>query len=410
MRVPSYMRFVPAFAFLLPLSLAAQPGDISKPLGIVISLDHPLWQNGVLNYEVVSPTSGAVIAEAVEPDSRYLAFSIPTCNGVNGVWEVVYRPGGARMRINLRANEELLHTQLRLPFVQGEYTIDMPHLQKCIVDQAPEYPVRDFNQADTMACSGGRLVWTRAFHGSTIELPDMMPFTKRAEQAPPSATREASYPGGMINFERFIRTHFSKPLIEQANVRAKLLALVTIETNGSIHAVHLNGSNHPALDREFKRVLQLSSWWQPAVVVNIRNTNDPVSYRVIEQTKVIEFTVDPDSIWRTIPEEQLSILPVLPKAKDSISITLHWIGGSCGQYASEAEVLPQQPDQDFREIVLRFGAKLAPMCEDLQPQRWTHVMPPLPPGRYRLKRADMPGLQGAAWASDPYAVREFEVR
>lgn len=403
-----------SLAFLM-MQARAQPGDLTQPYMVKVVLDHPLYRDHTtFRFEVRDPRGQVLDRHFILDTTRdsVLLFTLPP-SATPGLWQLTDRWSGRVMQLNLQPYESPIHTTITLPYTQGAYNVDIVRLWKCFTDQAPElqdndepWPVRE----DTIACSGGRVVWARGHGGSEVRFFDLLPFTYRVEQAAPSASREASYPGGMANFQRFIRTHFSRPLIERTGVRAKLSALVTIETDGSIHQVQLNGSAYPELDREFKRVLQQSSWWEPAAVENIRHTIDPRSFRYIEQSKVIEYNVDPDSIWVEIPEEALSISPLEPTSRDSIYITLLWMDGSCGQYAGDAELLPSVPGEVVRTIILRFGATRPNMCEDVKALSWTHVMPPLSPGRYRLHRADMPGLAPAAWAADPYAVREFAVR
>lgn len=403
-----------ALLFLV-VPACGQPGDLTKPYMVNVVLDHPLYgDDTTLRFEVRDPRGQLLDKHFIHDTTRdsALLFSLPP-SASPGLWQIADRWSGRVMQLNLRPYESLLHTTITLPFTQGAYNVDITRLWKCLTDQASELPGNDKPwpvRTDTLACGGGRVVWARAHGSSEIRFFDLLPFTYRVQQPPLVSPREVTYPGGMANFQRFIRTHFSRPLIERTGVRAKLSALVNIETDGSIHKVHLNGSAYPELDREFKRVLQLSSWWEPAVVENIHNTIDPRSFRYIEQSKIIEYTVDPDSIWIEIPEEALSISPREPTSRDSLYITLLWMDGSCGQYAGDAELLTSVPGEDVRTIILRFGATRPNMCEDLKALSWTHVMPPLPPGRYRLKREDMPGIAPAAWAADPYAVREFEVR
>jgi hypothetical protein len=174
--------------------------------------------------------------------------------------------------------------------------------------------------------------------------------------------------------------------------------------------VDLNGTAYPELDREFKRVLQLSSWWEPAAVENVRNTIDPRSFRSIEQSKVIEFVVDPGSIWTEIPEEQLSISPTHPTSRDSIGITFRWIGGSCGRYEAYAKVQPAPKDGGPRDVFLYFGQLPGEMCCDIEQQSFGFTMKPLPPGRYRFRQMPHPKLERGVWAADPYRVRVVEVR
>ncbi|MBL8002962.1 MAG: hypothetical protein JNL05_13495, partial [Flavobacteriales bacterium] len=305
---------------------------------------------------------------------------------------------------------------------QGAFELDGRRIMKCLADQAEDLQVRDaqrpgwnlehpFGAVDTLACQGGRLVFARGggMHAE-VRIPDLMPFVKGVPRMPPTAAREASYPGGMANFERFIDARFSKPLIERTNARVTLSAVVTIETDGSIHRVDLNGSAYPELDREFKRVLQLSTLWEPAAVENVRNTIDPRTYRYVEQSKVIEYTVDPDSIWTELSDMSLTITPVAPTSNDELSVTFHWIGGSCGRYEAFAKVQPAPKDGGPRDVFLYFGQLPGEMCCDIKPQSFGFTVKSLPPGRYRFRQMPHPKLEHGIWTPDPYRVRYVEVR
>ncbi|MCU0320507.1 MAG: hypothetical protein MUE88_10595, partial [Flavobacteriales bacterium] len=193
--------------------------------------------------------------------------------------------------------------------------------------------------------------------------------------------------------------------------RVKLSALVTIESDGSIHRVDLNGSAYPELDREFKRVLQLSSFWEPAAKVNGQVNNEVPAFCIAtEQSKVIEFTVDPDSIWTQIPEGSLTIMPKDPTSSDDLTVTFHWIGGSCGRYEAYAKVQPRTKESEVRDVFLYFGQLQGELCTDIKPQSFGFTMKSLPPGKYRFRQMPHPKLRNGPCTPDPYRVRYVEVR
>ncbi len=141
----------------------------------------------------------------------------------------------------------------------------------------------------------------------------------------------------------------------------------------------------------------------------MRNTIDRRSFRYVEQSKVIEYTVDPDSIWTEIPEATLTILPKSPTSKDELTITFHWIGGSCGRYDAYAEVQPKGKEDAPRDVFLYFAQVPGELCCDIKPQAFGFTMKSLPPGRYRFRQ--MPHAKfGRGSAPDPYAVRYVEVQ
>ena len=412
-----------AICVLCARIVTAQPGLMEHPLHVVVTLDHELIRNGVAQYMVISPGNDTLWAEKLRPakGDSVLSFMVNDSRG-DRPWSVKYLPGGAMMDLHIDHDPSLFGFSLRMPFSQGNFELDSRRLTKCLSDQAEDLQRRDaqrpgwhlehpFGAADTLACHGGLLVYSRGGRMyPEVRILDLMSFVKRVPRMPPTAVREASYPGGPANFDRFIRSHFSKPLIERTNARVKLSAVVTIETDGSIHRVDLNGSTYPELDREFKRVLQLSTLWEPASVQNMFGTLDPPNYRYVEQSKVIEYTVDPYSIWTEIPEGSLTIIPKDPMSSDDLTVTFHWIGGSCGRYEAYAKVQPTPKDGSPRDVFLYFGQLPGELCTDIKPQSFGFIMKALPPGRYRFRQMPHPKLRNGAWSPDPYRVRYVEVR
>lgn len=409
---------------LWALVAAAQPGPIEQPLHVVVTLDHELILNGLAQYMVITPGNDTLRADKLRPaqGDSVLSFMVHA-SSADHPWSVKYLPGGAMMDLHLNHEPSLFGFTLRLPFTQGAFELDSRRLMKCLTDQAEDLQRRDarrsgwnlehpFGAVDTLACHGGRLVYSRGgrMHAD-VRILDLMSFVKRVPRMPPTAAREASYPGGPANFDRFIRSHFSKPLIERTNARVKLSALVTIESDGSIHRVDLNGSAYPELDREFRRVLQLSSWWEPATKVNAQINNEVPAFCIAtEQSKVIEFTVDPDSIWTALSDLSLMIAPADPTSSDEITVTFHWIGGSCGKYEAYAKVQPRTAEREVRDVFLYFGTILPAQCEDHAEQSFAFTMKSLPPGKYRFRQMPHPKLRNGPCTPDPYRVGYVEVR
>lgn len=409
---------------LWALVAAAQPGPIEQPLHVVVTLDHELIRNGLAQYMVITPGNDTLRADKLRPaqGDSVLSFMVHA-SSADHPWSVKYLPGGAMMDLHLNHEPSLFGFTLRMPFTQGAFELDSRRLTKCLGDQAEDLQRRDtqrpgwnlehpFGAVDTLACHGGRLVYSRGgrMHAD-VRILDLMSFVKRVPRMPPTAAREASYPGGPANFDRFIRSHFSKPLIERTNARVKLSALVTIESDGSIHRVDLNGSAYPELDREFRRVLQLSSWWEPATKVNAQINNEVPAFCIAtEQSKVIEFTVDPDSIWTELSDLSLMIAPADPTSSDEITVTFHWIGGSCGKYEAYAKVQPRTAEREVRDVFLYFGTILPAQCEDHAEQSFAFTMKSLPPGKYRFRQMPHPKLRNGPCTPDPYRVGYVEVR
>jgi hypothetical protein len=409
---------------LLSLGGAAQPGPMEQPIHVVVTLNHELVRNGVAQYMVITPGNDTLRADQLRPaqGDSMISFMVHA-SSADHPWSVKYLPGGAMMDLHLNHERSLFGFTLRIPFTQGAFELDSRRMMKCLADQAEDLQVRDarrpgwhlehpFGAVDTLACHGGLLVYSRGGRMHTeVRMPDLMPFVKRVPRMPPTAPREASYPGGPANFDRFIRSHFSKPLIERTDARVTLSALVTIESDGSIHRVDLNGSAYPELDREFKRVLQLSSWWEPAAKVNGQVNNEVPAFCIsTEQSKVIEFTVDPDSIWTEIPKAALTITPKDPTRNDELTVTFHWIGSSCGRYEAYAKVQPAPTDGGPRDVFLYFGQLPGELCTDIKWQSFGFTMKALPPGRYRFRQMPHPKLRNGPCTPDPYRVRYVEVR
>ena len=213
------------------LCAMAQPGSMERPLHVVVTLDHGLVRDGRAQYMVITPGNDTLTAEDLRPATgdSVLSFMVNTSND-DRPWSIRYNPGGAMMNVYLNYDPLLLGLTLRLPFTQGKFELDMDRIMKCLADQAEDLQRRDaqrpgwnlehpFGAVDTLACRGGLLAYSRGggMHAE-IRILDMLTFVKRALQMPPTAAREASYPGGMSNFNSFIRARFSKPLIERTNL------------------------------------------------------------------------------------------------------------------------------------------------------------------------------------------------
>ncbi len=198
-------------------------------------------------------------------------------------------------------------------------------------------------------------------------------------------------------------------MIERLNVRTTITGLAAVEESGYIHEVHLNLGVYSELDAELKRVVRLSQRWTPASVVDPAVTSHRTVYRYVRQSVPINFSVDPDSIWTEISEDELTIAPTAPRSTDALAVPFHWIGGSCGRYEAHAEVQPASENGGPRDVFLYFHQLPGEICEDMKPQSFGFTMKALPPGRYRFRQ--MPHPKGASgWAPDPYRVRVVEVR
>jgi hypothetical protein len=327
------------------------------------------------------------------------------CGRSSVTWTIRHKWTGQEMQVDLDGMwGDRPYPIIRIPFTSGWYRFDVPELGRCQADQP---------HTDTIACHGGLMAVHREGRDAGWIRPlDILNFGWSLYSPLPEPTKAAApqHPGGEAWFYRQLHTRFSKPLIERLNVRTTITGLATVEESGFIHEVHLNGGNYPELDAELKRVVRLSQRWTPASVEDIAVTSDRTIYRYIRQSVPISFTVDPDSIWTEISEQDLTILPAAPTNSDELTVSFHWIGGSCGQYEAYAKVQPRGKESEVRDVFLYFGATLPALCEDIAPQSFGFAMKQLPPGRYRFRQMPHPKLERVVWAPDPYRVRYVEVR
>lgn len=414
------------FLLLLPFLIGtyiAQAQCCCSSISLQLDLPHPAMRDTSMSY-TVSPGPGPRTSVHITGDSLLFLTYNTGCGRSNITWTIRHKWSGQEMQVDLNSLWGDMHYPIiRAPFTSGWYRFDATELSNCQATQLEEMKLRDarrpgwglehpFGATDTIACNGGLMAVHRGGREAGWIRPlDMRNFGWSLYMPLPDPTKAAApqHPGGEAHFQQLLHTRFSKPLIQRLNIRTTITGYAMVEESGYIHEVHLNGGKYPELDAELKRVLRLSQRWTPASVVDIAVTSDHTIYRYIRQSVPISFTVDPDSIWTEIPDEMLSISPASPTSKDELVVTVHWIGGSCGHYAAKTELLPRQDHQDFRELILYFGATLPAQCEDHQPQSSSYTISPLPAGRYRLKRMPHPSLPEAGWAPDPYAVRFLEV-
>lgn len=417
------------FLLLLPFLInpsVAKAQCCCSSISVQLDLPYPAMRDTSMSY-TVSPVSGPRTSVQYSGDSLLFLNFQTGCGRSSITWTIRHKWTGQEMRVDLEGLwGDMPYPIIRVPFTSGWYRFDLPELTRCQADQpdlGSRYP-RDaqrpglaleqpFGTTDTIACHGGLLELQRGGRMPGWVRPlNIVNFGWSLYTPLPEPTKAAApqHPGGEAWFHRQLHTRFSKPLIERLNVRTTITGFAMVEESGYIHEVHLNGGNYPELDAELKRVIRLSQRWTPASVEDIAVTNDRTIYRYIRQSVPIAFTVDPDSIWTELSDEDLSIAPADPTSNDELTVTFHWIGGSCGQYEAYAKVQPAQKDNEVRDVFLFFGAILPAQCEDMQPQSFGFTMKPLPPGRYRFRQMPHPTLEHGVWAPDPYRVRMVEVR
>lgn len=395
-------------------------------ISVRLELPYPAVRDTSMSY-AISPADGPRTSIHYSGDSLLFLNFQTGCGRSSITWTIRHKWTGQEMRVDLEGLwGDMPYPIIHVPFTSGWYRFDLPELTRCLADQPPvqdRYPrdaqrpglalEQSFGTTDTIACHGGLLELQRSGRvPGWIRPLNILNFGWSLYAPLPEPTKAAApqHPGGEAWFQKQLHTRFSKPLIERLNVRTTITGFAMVEESGYIHEVHLNGGNYPELDAELKRVVRLSQRWTPASVEDIAVSSDRTVYRYIRQSVPISFTVDPDSIWTEISEMDLTILPAAPTSSDELTVTFHWIGGSCGQYEAYAKVQPAPKDGGARDVFLYFGATLPAQCEDMQPQSFGFTMKPLPPGRYRFRQMQHPALESVVWSPDPYRVRLVEVR
>ncbi len=413
---------------LLPFLIGtstAQAQCCCSSITVQLDLPYPAMRDTSMSY-TVSPGTGPRTGVDLAGDSLLSLTFRTGCGRSSFTWTIRHMWTGQEMQVDLEdMSGDVPYPIIRIPFTSGWYRFDVPELSQCQADQpsiGDRYP-RDaqrpglalnqpFGTIDTIACHGGLMAIHRGGRQAGWIRPlDIRNYTWSLYMPLPVPTKAAApqHPGGEAWFQRQLHARFSKPLIERLNVRTTITGMAMVEESGFIHEVHLNGGNYPELDAELKRVVRLSQRWTPASVKDIAVTSDRTVYRYIRQSVPISFTVDPDSIWTELPEAALTIMPKAPTSNDELTVTFHWIGGSCGRYEAYAEVQPMAKEDGTRDVFLYFRQLPGELCCDIKPQSFGFTMKPLPPGRYRFRQMPHPKL-GQGSAPDPYAVRVVEVR
>ena len=411
--------------FLVSTS-AAQRECCCSSITVQLDLPYPEVRDTSMSY-TISPGDGLRNSVHYTGDSLMLLDFRTACGSSSTTWMIRHKWTGQEMRVDLDGMwGDVPYPTIRIPFTSGWYRFDASELAQCQADQPPlhdRYPrdaqrpgralERPFGSTDTIACHGGLVAVHRGGRDQGWLRPlNILDFGWSLYAPLPEPTKASApqHPSGEAWFKKQLHTRFSKPLIERLNVRTTITGLATVEESGYIHEVHLNGSNYPELDAELVRVVRLSRRWTPASVEDIAATSERTTYRYIRQFVPISFSVDPDSIWTELSDMSLMIDPTEPTSNDELTVTFHWIGGSCGQYDAYAEVQPAPKDSEVRDVFLYFGATLPAQCEDHAPQSFGFTMKALPPGRYRFRQMPHPKLERGVWAPDPYRVRYVEVR
>lgn len=112
------------------------------------------------------------------------------------------------------------------------------------------------------------------------------------------------------------------------------------------------------------------------------------------------------SIATVIPDEDMTINPVLPKAGKGAFLNFRWYDGTCASYRDSVEVRPVMPGAMFTEIRVGIG-QVGVNCENIAPLTRTVGLPPLPQGKYRIVLGAPPAGTTPVLGFGRY--RDFEV-
>lgn len=370
---------------------------------IVIRTPDDAHTAGSLNYSIGEPTAHASARlDSVPGDRRLLVLTKHSGCGLAHVDYIVRHLHNAQyMQIHVyHLPGDFPGIDLRIPFTPGIVThFDLQTITRCAIQAR--------TALDTIACHGGFGV---LYDRRSFEPLDLLPWQMPPNGEPYVATRAAGHAGGERGLHTMIRNHYDRGLVERLGITTTITGTAWVETDNTVHEVHLNGSGDPALEQELVRKLQQLRGWQCAVVERPTHEREPRQFQAIRAPLAFSYTVSPDSIWRTITPDVMVIEPARPTPQDSIAITFHWLGGSCGRYRGAAQLQQHEPGSPFTTLLVDFSGPLGFLCEDIKPQRFTFRTAPLPPGRYRIRMDLPPGGRTAMVGLDAFDVLDFEVR
>lgn len=376
---------------------------------IMVRTPDQVHTNGVLHY-----TIGPLLQhdhtqlDTVRGDPFMLVLTTRTGCGLPEVDHAVRNlRTGQTMLINVfNLPGDLPSTTLLFDFTPGIRTyFDLRRLAACMA-------YAQVSGTDTIACHGGIGVVRKhdAPGHATFEPLDLVPWQMPPNIQPYQAARPPGHAGGEKGLTTMIRNRFDRALVERLGITTTITGTALVETDNTVHEVHLNGGGHPALEAELVRTLQLLRGWQCAVAERPTHERRPRYFQAVRAPVAFSYTVSPDSIWCTIPAGTMKLSPTTPTFRDSIAITLHWIGGSCGIYEGSARIGPGKHTDPFTNLLVHFDGPLGDICTDIARQSFTIRSGPLPPGRYRIRMDVPPGSTAPFVGLSAYHVREFEVR
>lgn len=276
---------------------------------------------------------------------------------------------------------------------------DLRAILGCATDQRPGLHK---GVADTIACRCGLGVYTALGYDARYEVLDTRPWETEPQAITVGAASEASFPGGERALELHLRSRIAKPMIEALPAAYTFQGHAMVEADGTVHEVTFSEQRHPELQHAIRRALQLGMHWQPAVEV-FRNEQDTKAFRAARSAYAFRFTADPATVWVPLMMNEHDLHA--PTTKESGSITLRWIGGSCGKEKHVVTVGEASGD-GCTPIDVSAGIE-GDMCQDIRQRSQTIPLPALTPGCYRLRIMDPP--PGTTSHVGPYQYVEFTV-
>lgn len=365
--------------------------------------------DGTLQYSIDGAgTQGKSHLDTVRGDDHMLALTTRTGCGLPELrYAVRQLHTGQVMVINVyHLPGDMPSTDLLLPFTPGVHTyFDLNRITACM-------PFARAQDGDTIACHAGFGVVHKSdkTYDVVFEPLDLVPWQMPPNIQPYQAARAAGYSGGEHVLHSMIIGQFDRSLVERLGITATISGTAWVETDNTVHEVNLTSSGHPALEKELVRTLRALRGWQCAVAERPNYEWKPRQFHPVRAPMTFSYSISPDSIWREIPAGTMTLSPAEPTSRDSIGITLHWIGGSCGSYVGSARIATATPPGTITDLLVYFDGPLGEICTDIKRQSFTIRTGPLPPGRYRIRMDVAPGDRSAMTGLDTYDVRYFEVR
>ena len=404
------MRILPLVAFLI-LHLHAAAQCCCADHNVEVHADGPMHSGSTWHYRADLDHARELHwrMDSVRGNPNALRLSMPTGCGIDKArWVLTNARTGEMMVIDLyHLPGDSPLPDIKLPFAGNRiFHFDMRDILACVPagSKGGKYWTQE------LICNTGRVRHTydegRLLRFEPLELEA---WTK--EPAPPrhyTAPQEALYLDGPAGMQHYLFHEVGKPLIATLPGTMTFTGHAMVEANGTVNEITLDRTPYPDLEEAIRNALLRSGRWQPAVVERPSFPEGPRNFQAIRHTVPVRFEPDPTTVWGTIGDLELSVLPSEPTSKDSIHLEFQWYAGSCGVYRDTVVIDPPTPLRPWTDIAVGIGG-IGSDCEDIVINRRTIVLPPQPPGDYRVRFGEAPAGTWAIRRSDPYVFREVVV-